>query len=65
MPVYEYKCNTCHYIYSELKKMGDSYCPPCPQGHSYDTEKIISLVSTIRGKQSCSGCSGKNCAHCK
>ncbi len=65
MPVYEYRCNTCHHIYSELKKMGDSNCPPCPQCHSHNTEKIISLVSTIRGKSSCSGCSGKNCSHCK
>ncbi|MBP8178544.1 MAG: zinc ribbon domain-containing protein [Spirochaetes bacterium] len=65
MPIYEFKCNNCNHIYSELRKMGDSTPSPCPQCQSHNTEKIISLISASSHKQSCSACSSKNCSHCK
>lgn len=55
MPIYEFKCNSCCHVFSELRKVGDFSSTVCPECNSEDTEKVFSLVSGI-GK-SCETCS--------
>jgi putative FmdB family regulatory protein len=34
MPVYEYRCATCHVVYDERRPMADADAPAmCPDGH--------------------------------
>jgi putative FmdB family regulatory protein len=46
MPIYEYKCRSCHAYFEELVKLGQS--PDCPDCGGRDLEQLISLpaVST-------------------
>ena len=49
MPLYEFRCQHCHYLFEQLMTIYDDYpaCPLC----SGSTEKIISNpVSHFRGK---------------
>ena len=49
MPIYEFRCTTCHYMFEKLMTIYDDY-PACPLCSSA-TEKIISSpVSHFRGK---------------
>lgn len=59
MPVYEFKCNDCNAVFSELRKVGDTKAPECPFCHSTNTEKIFSVfASSQSNKTSCSTSSG-------
>lgn len=59
MPVYEFKCKHCNAVFSELRKIGDTKAPECPNCHSDDTEKIFSVFSSGAGaKPSCASSSG-------
>lgn len=58
MPVYEFKCNDCNTIFSELRKMGDTKAPRCPYCRSTNTEKIFSVFASGNVKTSCSTAPG-------
>jgi putative FmdB family regulatory protein len=52
MPVYEYRCNSCHSQYSSIlsiKKSDD--VPACPHCGSEDANKLISSVAVVRSSR--------------
>ena len=57
MPVYEFKCNDCGDVHSELRKIGDFTCKPCPACKSDNCSKVFSMFSG-------SGSDGKSCNTC-
>ncbi len=57
MPVYEFKCKDCDKIHSELRKIGDFSCKPCPYCGSDNCAKVFSLFSGA-------GQDGKSCGSC-
>ncbi len=46
MPLYEYHCNACGENFEKMVRFSDQeLAPECPQCHSRDTRKRISLFS--------------------
>jgi putative FmdB family regulatory protein len=75
MPVYEYRCSTCHVVYDERRPMADADAPAvCPDGHVGAARLLPIFATTGRAAQpmpiggACGapvagGCSG-GCACC-
>jgi putative FmdB family regulatory protein len=46
MPVYEFRCTTCHAVYDERRPMADADAPAaCPDGHVGAT-RLLPIFST-------------------
>ncbi|MFP4417420.1 MAG: FmdB family zinc ribbon protein [Chitinispirillaceae bacterium] len=58
MPIYEYKCRECGYVFEELMPLTASSTPPCPHCNSEETEKKMSIFGGIGG----SGAVGGSCS---
>jgi putative FmdB family regulatory protein len=56
MPIYEFKCEDCGHVFSELKKIGDFEGAVCPSCGSEKTAKKMSSFSSP-GTVSAKGCS--------
>ncbi len=54
MPVYEFECEECKRVFSELRRMSDAEPSPCPACGSIRTKRRISLFS---GGKTAGGCS--------
>ena len=42
MPIYEYQCSSCQYIFDELQKIGDDPLKDCPKCKNGQLKKLIS-----------------------
>jgi putative FmdB family regulatory protein len=74
MPVYEFRCATCHAVYDERRPMADADAPAaCPDGHVGAT-RLLPIFSTTGqatppsgggpcGAPAAGGC-GSGCACC-
>lgn len=71
MPCYDYKCLTCHEVFTISKSMKDESTPPCPTcGSNEKVERVWGCVNlggmtSVAGTSSCSSCSGGSCSTCK
>ena len=45
MPIYEFKCDECAEIFSEMRKIGDFDKAKCPKCGSVKTSKVFSLFA--------------------
>jgi putative FmdB family regulatory protein len=74
MPVYEYRCTTCHVVYDERRPMADADAPAaCPAGHVGGARLLPIFAATGRatpprsggacGAPVAGGC-GSGCACC-
>jgi putative FmdB family regulatory protein len=74
VPVYEFRCSTCHAVYDERRPMADADAPAtCPDGHVGATRLLpvfaaTGLAAEPRGEGTCGapgtgGC-GSGCACC-
>ena len=46
MPVYEFRCTTCHAVYDERRPMADADAPAtCPQGHA-GAARLLPIFAT-------------------
>jgi putative FmdB family regulatory protein len=46
MPVYEFRCTTCHAVYDERRPMADADAPAtCPAGHT-GAARLLPLFAT-------------------
>ncbi|HNV45978.1 MAG TPA: zinc ribbon domain-containing protein [Spirochaetota bacterium] len=59
MPVYEFTCDQCGIVFSELRRMGDFDPPACPECGSRDTRKIFSMFAGAGSAASCGTCTTK------
>lgn len=48
MPIYEFKCNDCENIFSEMRKIGDDKNVECPDCKSLNSKKMISNFATSK-----------------
>ncbi len=65
MPLYEYHCNTCGENFEKMVRFSEQEQPPeCPQCHSRDTRKQISLFASSGFSSSSrpAGASGSACS---
>jgi len=46
MPIYEYKCNDCQFIFEKMKSIKDTSVPVCPLCESINTSKQLSTIQT-------------------
>jgi putative FmdB family regulatory protein len=47
MPVYEFRCSTCHAVYDERRPMADADAPAtCPEGHVGAT-RLLPVFATV------------------
>ncbi len=42
MPIYEYKCSSCHYEFEKLQSMKDETLIKCPNCHKNTLKKLVS-----------------------
>jgi putative FmdB family regulatory protein len=72
MPVYEFRCSTCHVVYDERRPMADADAPAaCPSGHVgatrllpiFSTTGLASQPAGACGAPVAGGCGG-GCACC-
>ena len=64
MPLYEYHCNTCGENFEKMVRFSEQeLAPECPECHSRDTRKRISLFAS-RGFSSSSPSSGAPGSSC-
>lgn len=55
MPVYEYRCAKCGYVFSLLRSIFARRAPTaCPQCGSDNTERLVSRFGSDRTDDSCS-----------
>jgi len=47
MPIYEYICNDCQFIFEQMKSMKDTDSAMCPRCESGNTTKQLSASKTI------------------
>ena len=47
MPIYEFKCSKCDEVFEVLVPRPSDATEPCPQCGSADTEKLLSVTSSI------------------
>ena len=65
MPLYEYRCNKCQYVFEISLRMEekDKICLKCPKCKSEDLGQILSTGGILKHGRSktpeCSGCCGK------
>jgi putative FmdB family regulatory protein len=52
MPIYEYKCNKCGSVFSELRSITEIDPAKCDKCESDDTRKLISSFATSGSKTS-------------
>jgi len=68
MPVYEFRCRGCGWVFGELRPMGNFTPGACPACNSRETEKVFSMFSGGKGgKDKCGSCARKpagGCAAC-
>ncbi len=76
MPMYEFRCTSCHREFEELVSATAKETPSCPACSSTKTEKLMSCchhsgggnadygAAPARSGGGCAGCSGGNCASC-
>ncbi len=65
MPLYEYHCNTCGENFEKMVRFAEQeQAPECPECHSRDTRKRISLFASRGFSPSSfgSGASGSACS---
>jgi putative FmdB family regulatory protein len=59
MPVYEFRCRTCHAIYEERRPMADADAPAaCPEGHVGATRLLPIFSTTGLASQTAGGACG-------
>jgi putative FmdB family regulatory protein len=59
MPVYEFRCTTCHAIFDERRAMADADAPAsCPDGHRGATRLIPVFAATGMASQPSGGMCG-------
>ncbi|MDY6845419.1 MAG: zinc ribbon domain-containing protein [Thermodesulfobacteriota bacterium] len=57
MPIYEYECQKCNERFEILQKLSeDKNVVECPQCHTYNTQRVLSLFSSSTHKITGSGC---------
>ena len=57
MPVYEFRCATCHAVYDERRPMVDADAPAaCPDGHVGATRLLPVFATTGRAAQPAGAC---------
>jgi len=63
MPIYEFDCQQCHHRFETLVR-SDSH-PSCPECHSTQLEKLLSVFATGGGAQSAPALPGPcgSCGH--
>lgn len=44
MPIYEYKCASCHHQFEEIQKVSDPHVAECPECHG-TVQRLISQTS--------------------
>ena len=77
MPLYEFKCDKCTYMFEELCRMGENgRGRPCPKCGAKKLRRLMSVfavgasstssrsVSGSNAGSSCSTCSSHNCSTC-
>jgi len=73
MPLYEYQCKDCGFLFDALRPIKDADIPiTCKQCESEHTERQISVFfaqsegRVVAGNNGggCAGCSGGSCASC-
>ncbi len=47
MPVYEFKCDVCGNVFSEIRKVGDFHAENCEKCGSADVKKIMSGFASM------------------
>ena len=59
MPIYEYKCRSCGFIFDVIHKMSeDAREVPCPECGTKDPVKQISAASSLSGGDASGGSCG-------
>jgi putative FmdB family regulatory protein len=58
MPVYEFKCQDCGHLFSELRKIGDFHTGTCEKCGSESVAKLISGFSSAVQGTSCAPSGG-------
>ena len=46
MPIYEYRCQNCGYVFEKLVRMGASDVPPCPECKG-SARRLVSTFARI------------------
>ncbi|NOY72013.1 MAG: zinc ribbon domain-containing protein [Gammaproteobacteria bacterium] len=44
MPIYEYRCESCHYDFEKLQKMSDPELTECPECGKSSLKKLVSAA---------------------
>lgn len=44
MPIYEYRCESCHYDFEKLQKMSDPVLTECPECGKSSLKKLVSAA---------------------
>ena len=52
MPLYEYRCNSCHRRVTLLRSFSDTSTPRCSRCDSEDLTRLISRVAVLRSEES-------------
>ncbi len=58
MPVYEFKCETCGDVFSEIRKVGDFHTGTCETCGSTEVKKIMSGFASLAAGPSCAPSGG-------
>jgi putative FmdB family regulatory protein len=52
MPLYEYRCNSCHRRVTLLRSFSDTSTPRCPKCDSEQLIRLVSRVAVLRSEES-------------
>ncbi len=65
MPVYEFRCATCHAVFDERRPMADADAPAtCPAGHVGARRLLPVFATTGHAPEPVGGACGSGCACC-
>ena len=52
MPLYEYRCHTCHRLVTLLRSFSDTSTPCCPECDGTELTRLVSRVAVLRSEES-------------
>ena len=73
MPIYEYRCADCDFIFFKRRSISEADCPiECERCHGRRVQRQLSRIAPVRRSSSdgssssagCSGCTSKSCSTC-
>jgi putative FmdB family regulatory protein len=55
MPIYEYRCQACHWRFSQFVRgfaLSEAIQPVCPRCHGSEARRLVSRFAVVRGEES-------------